>query len=201
MLNDILNIANRYARGLEHVQNRKAQWLSKHIELKGHLKKIADDLNANALYKQGFFVDTLHAFNEEINGICTDMPSLTLRSGDMSLLVTFTNEKGDCKEYMEHGFQITFNPIITGEVLIFLQPHYSDMNKTKPELISLAIINEPGQMTMDIIDAIISKGMEMAFYSSFTGVAEQNDDEPNPADPPHHNPIGFKRYETTETGK
>ena len=68
MLNDILNAANLYATGLKNVQDRRDQWLKKHTELKDHLKELADYLTANATYKQGFYVDVLHAFDEHMNG-------------------------------------------------------------------------------------------------------------------------------------
>jgi hypothetical protein len=56
---------------------------------------------------------------------------------------------------------------------------------------------------MDVADEIMSKGIEGAFYTSFTGIGEQqNTNEGEPPVPPHaHNPIGFKRYETTEQVK
>jgi hypothetical protein len=203
MLNDILNIANMYAEGVKHVQDRRAQWLLKHKDLKEHLKEIADNLNANAAYKQGFFIDTLHAFNEDTNGTCADMPSISFRSGEMPMLVTFRNSMGERKEYMEQGFHITFNPMITGQILVLLFPHYSDLNKTPPPYTTLAIIDEPGQMTPESIDQIIISGMHAAFYSSFTGISEtQQENEQNDSKPPHQQyPIGFKRYETTEKVK
>jgi hypothetical protein len=199
MINDILNTANLYADGLKRVEDRRAQWVEKHKELKEHLKEIADELNNKAIYKQGFFVDTLHAFNEEMNGTCKEMPSLTFRSGEMPMLVSFLSTMGEKKEYTEQGFRITFTPTITGEVMVLLYPHSSELNKTPPQFATMGIISDPGGFTMDMADEIINKGMEGAFYSSFTGVAEMPQDQPQePVPPPHHNPIGFKRYETTE---
>ncbi len=203
MLNDILNIANMYAEGVKHVQDRRAQWLEKHKELKDHLKEIADHLNTNAAYKQGFFIDTLHAFNEDTNGTCADMPSISFRSGEMPMLVTFRNSMGERKEYMEQGFHITFNPMITGQILVLLFPHYNDLNKTPPPYTTLAIIDEPGELSTDAIDQLIIAGMNAAYYTSFTGISEvpqengQNDGKP----PRQQYPIGFKRYETTEKVK
>src|SRR5438477_88031 len=120
MIEDILNSANKYADGIKQVCDRRAKWVKKHEELKNHLSEIADYLNKNAGYKQGFFIDTSHAFNEDMNGVCTEMPSVTFRSGDMPMLVTFRNSIGERKEYTEEGFRITFTPIITGEVIILL---------------------------------------------------------------------------------
>src|ERR1700741_3498433 len=82
MLTDILNAANRYTDGIDKVKKRRADWVKKHAELKVHLKEIAGHLNDKSTYKQGFFVDTLHAFNEETNGVCNELPSITFRSGD-----------------------------------------------------------------------------------------------------------------------
>ncbi len=205
MLVDILNAANLYANGVKHVQDRRDQWLKKHAELKDHFKEVADYLNTNAAYKQGFFVDTLHAFDENINGTSAAMPSITLRSGPMPMLVTFRNTMGEKKEYTEEGFHITLTPTITGQVIAFMIPHTSELNKTPPQYISLAIIDEPGKLTMEIADAIITKGMQIAFYSSFTGMGEQQQGE-NAADQPlpvphSRNPIGFKLHETTEEVK
>jgi hypothetical protein len=205
MLADILNAANLYAEGVNHVQERREQWLTKHKELKDHLKEVAEYLNTNAAYKQGFYVDTLHAFDENINGTSASMPSITLRSGPMPMLVTFKNTMGEKKEYSEEGFHITLTPTITGQVIAFLLPHQSELNKTPPQYITLAVIDEPGKLTMEVADAIITKGIQIAFFSSFTGMGEQQQAEDANAAPlpaPHsRNPIGFKLHETTEEVK
>jgi len=202
MLNDIINIANQYAVGLEQVQKRKAQWITKHEELKNHLKSVAESLNANTTYKQGYFVDSLHAFDEEMNGTCSGMQCLVFRSGDMPMMVAFSNEKGEKKEFTEHGFQITFTPMVTGEVIVLLLPHFSELNKTPPQLETLAIISNAAEITMDDIDELLARGMELAYYTSFTGIATQKEVQENGTpNIPHHNPIGFKRYETTEKAK
>ena len=208
MTDNILIVANLYAQGIKHVEDRRAQWMAKHDELETHLKEIADALNEKAAYKQGFYVDKLHAFNEEINGSCAGMPSLSLRSGDMPMQMTFRNALGERKEYTETGFQISFNPTITGQVIVLLFPHESDLSKPANPYVTLAVIDEPGNITMDVIDEIVARGIEAAFYSSFTGMSEQNRQpegqeaakEPPPV--PHStNPIGFRRYETTEKVK
>jgi len=204
MLNDILNIANLYDEGLKRVQDRRAKWLVKHKEIIAHLKEIADYLNSNAAYKQGFYVDTLHAFNEDMNGTCADMPSITFRSGEMPMLVTFRNSMGERKEYIEEGFRITFNPTITGQILVLLFPHYSELNQKPLPYLTLAVIDDPGTFTNDMAEEIVTNGIQAAFYSSFTGMSEQPVEENKHAEPvpaPHHNPIGFKRYETTEKVK
>jgi len=197
MMNDIVNVANMYAEGLKNVLKRREQWIKKHDEIKAHLKEIADHLNTNAVYKQGFFVDSLHAFNEEINGICSDMPSLAFRSGEMSMGVIFKNNMGETKEYMEQGFHITFNPTIPGEIIVLLFPHYSDLNTEKPPYATLAIIDDLEQLTNELIDQIIIKGLEASFYSSYTGVLEREEENEQP-DNIHTSPIGFKRYDTTQ---
>ena len=207
MLADILNAANLYADGVKHVQERRDQWIKKHTELKEHLKEVAEYLNTNAAYKQGFFVDTLHAFDENINGTSASMPSITLRSGPMSMLVTFKNNMGEKKEFTEDGFHITLTPTITGQVIAFLIPHQSELNKTPPQYITLAVIDEPGKLTMEVADTIIVKGMQIAFFSSFTGMGEQQQPpeagaDASPLAAPHsRNPIGFKLHETTEEVK
>jgi hypothetical protein len=203
MLKDIMDIANKYAEGLKHVQDRRAQWLEKHKELKVHLKEVADNLNTDADYKPGYFVDTLHAFNEDINGTCAEMPSISLRTGDMPMHVTFRNNTGERKELIEEGFHLTFTPTITGQVLVLLFPHYNELDKNPPPYLTLAVINEPAQLNMDLADQFVIKGMQAAFSTSFTGIADQRQEqEPPVAEPIHaHNQIGFKRYETTEKVK
>lgn len=200
MLNRILEIANRYDEGLVRVQQRREHWLNKYEMLKDHLKSVADYLNENARYKQGFFVDTLHAFNEEIKGTSARMPSVTFRAGPMPMLVSFRNSMGEKKSYTEEGFNISFTPTITGQIIVLLQPHYSDLDKEEPALETLAIIHEPGMITEPVIDDIIARGMDAAYYSSFTGMGETrpNDDEPAENNKTKRNAIGFKRYETTE---
>lgn len=198
MFEDILKIANLYNDGYGRVKERREQWLTKYEELREHLKKIAEHLNANTTYKQGFFVDTLHAFNEDIKGTSARMPSVTFRSGPMPMLVTFRNSMGEKKTYNEEGFSISFNPTITGQVVVLLQPHYSDLDKELPELISLAVYNDPDQITLAEVDKIIVQGMEEAFYSSFTGMGTSWQDEDASNTPPKRTLIGFKRHDTTE---
>src|SRR3954470_23424266 len=101
MNQDILNAANMYALGLKNVQERRAAWLVKHKELKEHLKGIAAELNAKAEYKPGFFVDTARAYNEEINGTCKELISVSIRSGEMPMLVKFHNSLGEKASYTE----------------------------------------------------------------------------------------------------
>ncbi len=202
MLNDILNAANLYATGLKNVQDRRDQWLKKHTELKDHLKELADYLTANATYKQGFYVDVLHAFDEHMNGTSASLPSVTLRSGPMPMLVLFKNNMGEKKDYIEEGFHITFSPIITGQLIVLLLPHQNELNKTEPQYITLSILDEPEKLTMDMVDQIISKGIEVAYYSSFTGMSEQTEENQQPETPSQQRaPIGFKLHETTEKVK
>lgn len=199
MKNEILKAANLYDEGFKQVQERKKQWLDKYKELRDHLKEIATFLNDNAGYPQGFFVDTLHAYNKTMNGTCHDLPSVTFRSGDMSMLVAFRNSVGEKKEFEEEGFRIFFNPTVNGQLLIMLQPHSSDLNDEPPKLITLAVIDQPAELKMDMVDLVIVKGIQIAFTTSFTSspdVAEAETEVPQP-----RNPIGFKRYETTEKVK
>jgi hypothetical protein len=199
MFDEILKVANRYDEGLTHVRTRREQWLDKYEMLRDHLKKIADHLNENAQYKQGFFVDTLRAYNEDINGTSSRMPSVTFRSGSMPMLVTFRNSMGEKKAYTEEGFSISFNPTITGQVVVLLQPHYSDLDKEQPELSMLAAINDPAEITEIVIDSIIAKGMEVAFYSSFTGMDQNPQEETETENSINkRNQIGFRRHDTTE---
>lgn len=201
MLSDILNAANLYADGVKHVLERRDQWLKKHVELKDHLKEVADYLNTNATYKQGFYVDVLHAFDEDLNGTSAAMPSVTLRSGTMPMLVTFRNSMGEKKEYTEDGFHLTFAPTLTGQVIVLLLPHQNILSKDEPQFTTLSVIDEPGKLTMDIADQIISKGIELAFYSSFAGMSEQNEINEQTPNLNQRNPIGFKLHETTEKVK
>ncbi|GAA4469396.1 hypothetical protein GCM10023093_28820 [Nemorincola caseinilytica] len=198
MFDEILNWANRYDEGLAHVHSRQDQWLAGHERVRDHLKAIADHLNQNARYRQGFFVDTLHAFNEGMRGTNTRMPSLEFRSGPMPMPITFRNSIGEKMTYEEEGFSISFTPTITGEILVLLQPHTSDLEQDPPELVTLGVIREPGQLTNPVIEQLIARGMEIAFYGSFTGMGEQ----PHLIDQDDmalkRNPIGFKRHDTTE---
>jgi len=200
----LLEIANRYALGLQRVQKRKESWTSKHTEIKEHLTAVASELNSQAGYKQGFFVDSMHAFDEEIHASCAELQSLVFRSGDMPMHVSFCNDKGEKKDLVEHGFQVTFTPSVTGEIFIFFTPHSSDLNTSSPAVAPLGIFNDPSAITPEHVDTLLAKAMEMAFFTSFTGVAEQLDEAEKPhktVNIPHHNPIGFKRYETTEKAK
>eukprot|EP01030_Chromulinospumella_sphaerica_P010833 gene10833-10636_t len=62
------------------------------------------------------------------------------------MLVTFRNAMGEKKTYSEEGFSIYFNPTITGEVIVLLQPHYSDMDKELPALVTLAVFPDPAEL-------------------------------------------------------
>ncbi len=202
MIETILNVANKYADGLKSVLERRQQWLDHHKEVRDHLKEIASELNEKAAYKPGFYVDTNHAFNEEINGTCADLPSLTFRCGDYPLDLSFKNAAGERRDYVEEGFYITFTPIITGQVIVLLLPHYSKLVSEKPEYINLAVIDHPEKLVPEAIDQLIARGMEMAFYTSFTGMVERQKMEIHETENQHmHAPIGFKRYESTEKVK
>jgi hypothetical protein len=199
MFEDILNAANRYDQGLTRVHSRQDQWLASHERVRDHLTAIANYLNTNARYKQGFFVDTLLAFNEGMRGTSTRMPSVEFRSGAMPMPVTFRNSIGEKKTYEEEGFTISFRPVITGQIIVLLEPHYSDLNVEEPEPVNLAIIHEPAHLSNEMIENIVTKGMQIAYYSSFTGIAEQNESTgEETATPIKRNPIGFKRHDTTE---
>lgn len=200
MFDRILKVADRYDEGLIKVQRRREQWMSKYEMVKEHLKVVAQHLNEHTRYKQGFFVDTMHAFNEEIKGTSSRMPSVMFRSGAMPMLVTFRNSMGEKKTYSEEGFSIAFTPTITGQIVVMLQPHFSDLDAEQPEMVNLAIINDPAQLSEAIIDEVIARGMELAYYSSFTGMTDVPADESAPAENSlnKRNVIGFKRYETTE---
>jgi hypothetical protein len=203
MLDNLLQIADLYANGLKNVQLRREQWLTKYTELRDHLTETATYLNTNGKYKQGFFVDTLHAFNEDINGTSNKMPSVSFRSGEMPMLITFRNSMGEKKSYVEEGFIISFNPTITGQIVVLLLPHQSELNKNQLQYTSLAVINDPTELTVETIDQIIARGIETAFYTSFTGMAELSADNETANQIPAvaRNPIGFKKYETTERVK
>lgn len=199
VLNDILNAANLYADGLAHVQERRKQWLEKYKDIREYLKTFADHLNNNATYKQGFYVDTNHAFNEEIHGTCSGIPSLTFRSGDMPMQISFRNSGGERREYIEEGFYIVFTPTVTGQILIMLLPHYTSVSEEKPDYINLAVVDNPANLTEEVIGSILARGIEMAFYSSFTGMVELQKREMHETQKQQkYSPIGFKRHESTE---
>lgn len=196
----ILEVANRYAQGRKEVEERRSRWLEHYKEVREHLAAIATTLNEKADYKPGFFVDVNHAYNEEINGTCAKMPSLSFRSGDMPLNISFKNANGERKEYTEEGFYIVFTPTITGQILVMLQPHYSTATSQRPEYEHIAMVDDPAQLTNDIIDQLIARGMEAAYYSSFTGMValQQKELEESQKQQYRPTPIGFKRYESTE---
>ena len=198
-MDEILKVSDLYATGLEHVQARRKQWLDIYKDVREHMKEIANYLNENSKYKQNFFVDTNRAFNEEINGSCAEVPSLTFRSGAMEQFLTFRNSLGERKEYLEEGFQITLSPTVTGMLVVMLWPHYSEMSEEKPQYVTIAMVENPEALKPELIDKLIAKGMELAFYSSYTGMVELQDKEMSQSQMKYqHAPIGFKRYETTE---
>jgi len=198
MFEEILKAANRYDEGLAQVHSRQDQWLASHERVRDHLKAIADYLNVNARYQQGFFVDTLLAFNEGMRGTNNRMPSVEFRSGPMPMPLTFRNSIGEKMTYKEEGFNISFTPTITGQVIVLLQPHYSDLEEDQSQIVPMGVFNEPSQITNDVIEEIVAKGMQIAFYSSFTGMAERQGEEGEELNPVKRNPIGFRRHDTTE---
>ena len=208
-MDNILNAANLYAKGLQEVLDRRKQWLEKYKEVQARMKQVAQELNANAEYKQNFYVDVNHAFNEETSGTCENLPSLTFRSGEMPLMLIFKNAMNDKKEYMESGFHITLTPTVTGEILIMLLPHHTSLTTEKAEYINLGMVENPASLSMEMVNDILAKGIEMAFYSSFTGavalqrrsvVTDQRAQEQQ-QQPQQYQPIGFKRHESTEKVK
>lgn len=198
MFDEILKVADQYDDGLTLVQARRDNWLEKYEMVRDYLKEMAAYLNTNAKYKQGFFVDTLYAYNEDIMGTNSRLPSINFRTGSMPMLVTFRNSMGEKKTYTEEGFRISFTPTVTGQVVVFLQPHYSTIDAEQPEVVTLALINDPGGLTKEIINEIISKGMEAAFQTSFTAMPKTEEQEEKEKNIAKRSPIGFKRYDTTE---
>lgn len=200
MMSDILNVANKYGDGLKQVMERREKWIKKAAEVKEYIAKIAAYLNENATYKPGYYVDTFYAFDDKINGTCVEMPSITFRSGDIPMALTFKNKDGNAISYAEKGFQITFNPTPTGEIAVMLFPHHSDFYKTEQPYFTLMIIDNIDDLTNDFIDKILGEAMQEAYYTSFTGMAETNDEVGEMAQKTY-TPIGFKRFETTEKAK
>ena len=201
-MENILSVVNRYEEGYKKVIDRRSMWLEMHKEVRAHLKEIAVYLNENAAYKPGFFVDTNHAYNEATNGTCASMPSLTFRCGSMPLDVSFKSASGDKKEYDEEGFHLLFTPTITGQVLVLLSPHYSMLFGEKPEYVNLAVIDSPAVLTPDTIDKIVAGAIGKAYYSSFTGMTDLQEQEMHESQKQYqHSPIGFKRYDSTEKVK
>ncbi len=199
MFENILKVADQYDEGLAQVKNRREQWLEKYEMVRDHLKNMAAYLNQHAKYKQGFFVDTLFAYNEDIMGTNSRLPSITFRTGSMPMLVTFRNSMGEKKAYTEEGFSVSFTPSITGQIVAFLQPHYSSLDKEPPEIATLALINKPGELTPAVVEEIITKGMEVAFQSSFTAMGSTPEEEENNEKKiAKRNPIGFRKHDTTE---
>ncbi|NDC42602.1 MAG: hypothetical protein EBZ77_13820 [Chitinophagia bacterium] len=199
MNNTILNAANLYAKGLEEVQRKRKDWLSKYKEVRDILKETAVYLNENADYKPGYFVDTNHAFNEEINGTCADIPSITFRCGEMPLHISFRNASGERREYAEEGFLLLFTPTITGQVVVMLRPHHSSLAPETPQFVNLAIIDEPGKLTVEDVNTLVTKGLETAFSTSYTGMGSlHRKDAEAPGKPKEYVPIGFKRFESTQ---
>jgi hypothetical protein len=80
-----------------------------------------------------------------------------------------------------------------------LQPHYSNGSE-KPEFINIAIVDHPKQLTSEVIDELVAKAMEVAFYSSFTGMVDLQQHEMQQESQKQYKPepIGFRRYESTQ---
>lgn len=191
-MEQILRAANLYAEGAKNVEHRREEWLKKLPELKQQLKNIAKYLSEHAEYKPGFYVDTLYAYDEESNGICRRMPSLAFRSGPMPMFVDFAKDGHHTKTYTEHGFQVMFSPIVTGQVIVTLFFHSNALIETQEKSKDLTLIDMPSAISQELVEDIIANGIEEAFYSSYTGIAERKETP--------YTPIGFKtrRTETTE---
>ncbi len=198
-MDEILKIANKYAKGQADVLNRRNEWLQKSKEVLAQLKEIAAFLNEKGEYGAKYHVDVHLAYNEENHGTCEGLPSITFRSGQMPLHITFRNVGGTNVEFVEEGFHLTFTPSIAGEILVLLVPHTGNFTREQPELEEVAIIENPGAITREIINTIMAKGLEAAYFSSYTGLIERQNLEQDEEQKQYQRvPIGFKRFETTE---
>lgn len=186
----ILKAANKYAEGVTHVEKRRVKWLLKSNELKAMLLEIADHLNTNAEYKPGYYVDLSHAYDDEINGTCVQMPLLTFRSGNMSMGMSFNSAVNGIKEYTEKGFRIGFYPAVTGLVFVMLHLHHNDFQPEELPPVSLMVIDNPDELTKELVQELIAQGIETAFQSSYAGISEHQE--------PTYSPIGFKMHDSTE---
>jgi hypothetical protein len=191
MSKKITAIVNKYAEGIEHVERRREDWLQKAKEVKSVLKRIAEELETEAKYKPGFHVDELHAYDDEINGTCVKMPSITFKCGNMSMGITFNNSVNGEKEYVEKGFMIGFYPAITGLVYVMLYLHKNDFQAQATPPVNLMVINEPKDLSESAIENIVAQGVEIAFHSSYAGISEQSEE-------PEYTPIGFRKRDSTE---
>ncbi|HXS37459.1 MAG TPA: hypothetical protein VN721_12215 [Flavipsychrobacter sp.] len=191
-MDTVLDLANKYAEGLKKVEERRAKWLKKSEEIKSYLTKVASDLNEKADYKPGYYVDIYYPYSEEIKGHCFHMPSIGFRSGNTPIGIVFENESGSTMVYSEKGFQIIFNPVLTGQIIVGLNPHINDFIKSEPQFTTITVVDDPDQLTNEEINRILLDAMEQAYYSSYTGLAETDGEIKS------HAPIGFKKFETTE---
>ncbi|MFI5384262.1 MAG: hypothetical protein ACHQXK_08535 [Methanosarcina thermophila] len=152
------------------------------------------------MYKPGYYVDKAYAFDEKVNGTCVQMPAVTFRSGDVPVNMHFKDSDGKVTEYTEKGFQITFSPTPTGEIAVLLFPHHSELHQTETPYTMLMLINDLDTLTIELVDDIVSEGMEAAFYTSYVGMGEANKVQEQEHDQQRsgYSPIGFKRYHTTQ---
>ena len=193
-MEQILQAANKYSEGLNAVLKRRKDWLDHYKTVRERLQKIAEYLNTNSSYKQHFVVHTHRAYNDSIEGSCTEVSALVFKSGEMSQHLTFRNAIGEHAEYVEGGFELTFSPSITGQIVLMMLPHTGTMNIHKREQQVVAIIDNPMSLTHDLIDDIVTKALMAAFHTSFTGMAEQNEEMmTEQAKIQQRTPIGFRR--------
>ncbi|MEI8278593.1 MAG: hypothetical protein WCG87_02450 [Bacteroidota bacterium] len=189
-MDNLLKAANKYAEGLKHVERRRATWQIISKELKGILLEIADHLNSTAEYKPGYYVDLSHAYDDEINGTCVQMPLVTFRSGNMPMGMSFNSSVNGIKEYTEKGFKIGFYPAVTGLIFVMLHLHHNDFQPEELPPASLMVIDDPNELSKELVQELIAQGIETAYQSSYTGISEHQE--------PTYSPIGFKMHDTTE---
>ena len=184
MIEQILQAANRYADGVNAVEQRRHAWAQKAIEVEKHLKEIADYLNTNAAYKANYHTEVQHAYDEHSDGSCIAMPAVILGSGKMPMLLVFEDKDKKKKEIFESGFELSFNPSVTGQIIVQLIPHHNELQQQPPMPVVLEIIDDVSKITNEDLDALV--------INALTAEAERYNKETR-------TPIGFRMHELPQT--
>jgi len=194
MTEQILQAANRYAEGVNAVEQRRHAWMQKAIDVEKHLKEIADYLNANAAYKANYYTEVQHAYDEHTDGSCIAMAAVMFGTRKMPMMLVFEDKDKKKKEVFESGFVLSFSPSVTGQIVVQLLPHHNELQPEPPVPVVLEIIDEVDKLTNEDLDGLIIAALTNALHTSFTGVAEAEKYNKET-----RTPIGFRMHEGTTT--
>lgn len=184
MLSKILAAEKRYSDGFKKVLAQRKSWENKAGKVTDRLQQIADYLNKHSSYQQEYSVDSYPATDEQSRSVCDALLSVVFSSGNVDMQLDFHDKKNK-RSSIEMGFQLVISPTVSGGLVVYVIPHYSDFTHEEIQPVILEHCMIPTDLNNEKIDQWVIRSLEVAYESSFTGMLCERE-------PMKPNMIGYK---------